>query len=420
MVEYKLITFLFYFSYFILSSQKFIIIPFKVVRKENNINEKFKYNSKSNLLSLIEQYYFQATISSIIPIESKNKYIIAEYNINNNNFSINNNCISNEFFQQFNELSQNNQILGNKNNKSYINESLFVYSNMKNFEKNNFIEIKNLIINYPCDVQKCSYNYCLSIGLQINDHQNFNILPSFIEQIKEKYIDKYLLTLYFNKENNNSVKNEDGIIILGEYPHNINNYIKNKKIKYSYSSKKNDTFSWGMNFDNIYYNISFKNENYLIKYMSDILSVEFNINMDFILGTNEYKNLIIKDFFQEYFTKDICKKIIFKNIYEIILCNSDVFLLNNLKKFPSLIFQNKKDDIYFEFNYQDLFDLIYGGNYYIFLVFFKLNYYKTNNFKWYFGINFFKKYLTIFDYDKKIIGFYSDEKNNINQKFKII
>ena len=85
-----------------ISFQKYLIIPFKVVRKANNIiNQKSNYNSKENILSLIDNYYFQTRISSNISIGTKNNFILSEYTLNTNIFSIENNCISSNSIYEF-------------------------------------------------------------------------------------------------------------------------------------------------------------------------------------------------------------------------------------------------------------------------------------------------------------------------------
>ena len=405
---------LFFLIIIVLSSlkitfQKYLIIPFKVVRKaNNNINQKSNYNSKENILSLIDNYYFQIRISSNISIGTKNNFILSEYALNTNIFSIENNCISSNSIYEFSK-----NITNSYEKEKSIKESLFLYTSLDNLKSNNLIEIKDLIINITNYYVKIPSNNCLSTGLQINDNKNEQLFPSFLDQLKGQFIDKYLLSFIFYNEKYDDKIKYDGYLILGEYPHYINN-ITNNTIVYSYSNEREDNFCLGISFDNIFYNISDKKGKFNIKYIFQSLSAEFNINIDFILGSNEYKAFIIKDFFQEYFNKDICKKLILKMSYEIILCDSSVFHSENITKFPTLKFQNKNNNITFELNYQDLFELISGGNYYIFLVFFKMNYYKSNNFVWQFGINFLKKYLTIFDFDKKMIGFYIKEKNNNN------
>ena len=91
-----------------------------------------------------------------------------------------------------------------------------------------------------------------------------------------------------------------------------------------------------------------------------------------------------------------------------------------ISNFPPLEFYNKDLNYTFKFDHNDLF--VKNNNRFQFLIIFEQ--YEKNN-RWKFGRIFFKKFLMVFDYDKKQIGFYIKEgknkiKNNNNNIIIII
>ena len=151
-----------------------------------------------------------------------------------------------------------------------------------------------------------------------------------------------------------------------------------------------------------------------------------NINSGIIIGTNEYKNLIDKIFFNNLIKKNICKvdTIIKDNIeYYIYSCNSELIGLPNpryttksyYKDFPNLILSLKKIEYNFTLTNSDLFELI-SGRYYFLIIFKKINL-KTDKDSWYLGKPFYIKYPFSINIRDKTIGFYKIIEDNNNIKF---
>ena len=129
------------------------------------------------------------------------------------------------------------------------------------------------------------------------------------------------------------------------------------------------------------------------------------------IGTEEYKDYISKNFFNEYVKNNVCQlKVLINNSdYEYYQCfNYKVF---NISQFPSLKFEIKELNFIFSLNYKDLFfihdNIIYFGI--IFDRYFKLKYNK----RWRLGSSLFKKYLFTFNQDTKMIGIYKKIMRNM-------
>ena len=78
----------------------------------------------------------------------------------------------------------------------------------------------------------------------------------------------------------------------------------------------------------------------------------------------------------------------------------------DFSKFESLYFKQKEFNTTFELNYKDLW-FEFNGNYYFLIIFHNNN---LNDKNWILGEIFLKKYLFVFDQEKKVIGYYTIEK----------
>ena len=80
-------------------------------------------------------------------------------------------------------------------------------------------------------------------------------------------------------------------------------------------------------------------------------------------------------------------------------CDKDI----NISKLKNLTFIDKKLNMTFEFDYNDLFEL-HGDKYYFLVLM------RKGIDIWFLGKPFFKKYQLIFNQDNKVIGFYNYKK----------
>ena len=314
------------------------------------------------------------------------------------------------YFQNFNSY---NELLNNEGKSEYKK----VISTLMNFKLviNNG---KDFSINWSTNDKKSPLlnNYGI-VGLRYPVN-NYSLL--FVHNLKQnKVINNYSFSLIFSDYINN-IKNSNinynidnnGYFILGE---DLNGDEIND-IKYTRAEKRYSMIEWEIIFDEIYsYQSSQNKEGSNSKYViNKAHQVELVVNKPYIVGTKEYESFIYDNFFKDLMNKDVCNKafISINNIYYGYICDNSSELFTSAL-FPDLHFYNrelqeifnltKKDLFYYEKNYNNK-----DEHFCYFMILFsniKLSMEKT---KWSLGIPFFKKFRFMFDYDKKLVGFYSN------------
>ena len=236
---------------------------------------------------------------------------------------------------------------------------------------------------------------CGSIGLASYNDKNNN---KFVEQLKSSNITQnYYWSIKY-------LSYDIGYIIFGILPHQ---YLTHKTTT-SYDNTLNllETYCdfslgrnlWAIQLDEIYFN---SNKEKI--YIQDQLIGIFSFSKQIIIGTSSYKNLIITNFFQEYFDKNICALEKYLKIpYSIIKCQKNEFE-NKMNQFPDIYFNNKELQTVFNLTYQDLF-ITFDKEIY-FLIIFRNTFEKIDD-VWELGVPFLKKYQIIFNSDTKKIGYY--------------
>ena len=264
----------------------------------------------------------------------------------------------------------------------------------------------NFNIN-PTNVEDKLYG-SINLYFQEDPYDEFN--KYFFQTLKNNsVIDNCYFTLVYDEYDlsNNFIYFDDdynkilGNLIIGEYPHEFvpEKYKENDQIKI------NGQFILNIN------KIKFLN------YSEKDINVEIKFNSDFIKGSVNFKNEVDKLFFNDLFEKKFCKgENIDEHIYIthdlIYSCENNEEIQEKIKTFPTLYFEMKTYNLTFLFNYKELFKL--HNNRLYFLVMFK-----SNSLTWYIGEIFFRKYLTSFHYDSKLISFYRTQVNEINKKTDI-
>ena len=232
-----------------------------------------------------------------------------------------------------------------------------------------------------------------------NNGYNIEEKTNLINQLKSyNYISSYTFSIKFDENE------EKGKIFIGGYPHEIDKEHYNEKY-FIYDNVEVGYFRY-------YYHYEFKDIIYDKEKLPWVKEVEFSINFGFILSAYNYRDYLNEIFFNnenyskfcqeeiigEYWVKACKEKVIkyFKPIY---------FYLSN-----TYLESNQTNYIYFD--YKDLFKKAPGNNdlYYFQIIF------VDNSYKWVFGRPLFKKYRTVFDQDKKIIGFYTETGEYTNKK----
>ena len=310
----------------------------------------------------------------------------------------------------------------NDYNRLKIGNEIFHFSN--NIKYNlNFLLLKN-----SSSLNKM-YNPVIGLNVPYYYIQKYMLYPcnNFLYDLKRaKVIKKNLYSIKYNNKTN-------GEFIIGDdlYEYDPINFPQSKfstiyynlfmsiyfELIYIYDKTNNINYILNSNNSNLY---NTKSEAYI------------NLNLGFIIGTNEYKNYIDKIFFNKLIKNNICKIEIIKynpdnndidkrfinNDFYLYSCNKDFSggkkSKNYYIEFPILKFSSKKIEYNFVFTNEDLFEQI--SEKYYFLIIFKKSENHQNE-QWYLGEPFYKKYSFTTNLDSRTIGFYLDEKNledNIN------
>ena len=293
-------------------------------------------------------------------------------------------------------------------NKVCVDDVVIVYSDNKE-------EDFNQDYIYKKDNEDKIYEYhpntCLNIGFQPRQNFNFGGNANFVKQIRRYTINNISLvntsdyTFSFTSD-------KDGYVIIGEKPHEFdkNNYAEDDYILTG-AKERNYTFEWLIEFDSIYYDGIYDNNN--TKYNSTFicdLSVKIDHTYGLIEGTSDYEKNFAQDFFNKLINNNQC--FIEENEgLKYYYCDKKSSIKYIEKYFPVLKLCLNEYEFCFEFGYKDLFreknDKLY------FLIYFNSNN-PTNRFT--FGQIFLKKYLLTFNYDNKMIGFYNKNKNESNEE----
>ena len=280
--------------------------------------------------------------------------------------------------------------------------------------KNEFKEEETLYPYCQSNLIKFSFVYeetdsfneiCGSIGLASYNDKNNN---KFVEQLKTSNITQnYYWSIKY-------ISLDKGYIIFGGLPYLFNKGNNTYNLIEIYNNFELGNNKWSIKLDELFfYSDKSKEKGKII--VGNEICVSFNFTMQLIIGSLNYKNLIIEHFFREYIDQNICAfESFLKNIsYSIIKCDKNQFK-NNLKKFPNLYLNSKELQVNFDLSFEDLFmtfdDRIY------FLVIFRTS--KSNKEKenevWELGIPFLKKYQITFNSDTKKIGYYINLKLDNN------
>ena len=260
---------------------------------------------------------------------------------------------------------------------------------------------------------------CGIIGFGLREKFIDYTLEPFLMSLKRKgLINDYSWTyLYFEKAHNKIlnvpgitnkyiIDNYDGLIILGNYTHNILDNDKNQNIYISIpAAERNKYLKWALTFHKIF-----------CKYKEEILinkniQADLAINYDYIIAPKEYFEKLIFPFFEFYLEKEICKINELKDNtlkFEVISCSKKLFTIKHIKKFPTIYFFHYDFNHTFAMKNEELFKEINNNIYFLILK----NVGEFNQDIWKLGKIFLKKYNFSFNLDSKIIKLYMPYEQN--------
>ena len=360
----------------------YVIFPFSTFSEDNNsFNDLYKNNIYTYLTIGSPPQYIPAfimpneyqlnifnnicKIKSTFIVEKSKTYKSKDYEIQYGTNITLSYIINDKFEFTFND----------SNKKEYIEPIFYHYRPYNNTKTN--------IYNEENNAYTCAY-----IGLKIPKYNSESPSQSLILQLKKlRVINNHCFFILYN-----NIDDKEGKIIIGEYPDKLDsNKYKNYQFKSIYSLDLESNYNWHLSFNSIY----LKNNDKIIS-LKDYKSI-IDHSSGIIFSPKDYFNVIYNNFFEERIKKGLCEEKIGNENIKYFSCNS----LDSLKSFPILYFRHSLLFYTFELNYNDLFKKI--NNEYIFLI----CYNKEFNDVWKLGKPFLKKYLFLFNYDEKSIGFYN-------------
>ena len=236
-----------------------------------------------------------------------------------------------------------------------------------------------------------------------NRKKSFIPENNFITQLKKnKIINNYIFSFIYNKYND--TKREEGNLLIGEFPHKYLIQLENKNLIYKNVIEVIDELKWGIEIEKVYVG------NNIIENKTKI---GFSIEHGIIIGSFEYKEYILNNFFNDLFQKEICYSERFEDLFQGFVCNENL----NYDNFENITFKIGKKE--FTFSKNDLF-IKNDRNKILFLIVFPSKDFYFTKIDWTFGVPFFKKYIVVFDMDKKIVGYYLNIELSNYEKYENI
>ena len=339
---------------------------------------KSKTNQTLNIIVDLKELVFSTTNLYFDKYKSENNGILCQYNTSESSTFI--------------EGKKYFEIEDMKTLSSYSEEFFQIYTNIS------LIEYKIKQLYFVNTINHNISKICGNIGLGITNLRT--IVFNFLGQLHTQFrLPEYSFT--FNYSNKNS---DEGIFIFGNMPHiYLPNKYKYENLISIYSNTDKEPL---IDCDEIIvgikgYKSDLKDNNiYKIKINTDIEGFEFPDNI--------FKDL--EDiFFGKYFEKNICHKEVYDYAYRVIYCDKGEkkFEEKDIKSFPKIALYLGKmpDNFTANFNGEDLF--FSKNDKYFFKIIGIIS--GTNIIL---GRYFLKKYLTVFNQDKRQIYFYYDKNNN--------
>ena len=390
----------------------------------NDYGYDFIYDSFTYQEMIKEWFYNGMYISFETGKEKKDLYLFLD--VENSDFTIGscnkiNTTTFTRLIRDFSYFFSNSSTFSTKNEKCPNN---LIYNLGKEEFSKKQTNIDKLELKFILEENNKEEPICGNIGLNVIDKSSDILETNLLRQLKNNnLISNYIWYLSYRTE-------QYGSIILGGEPHlfdDKNYFLSQYKTTYSQIkiNSKNEKYSpWSFRFNNVFINKKSKSNNkddniYNIMYLSDN-QAELLIERGLIIGTEEYKNLIDKEFFNELFNNKTCRsnivsfydKVLNKEAkYYVYSCERESFQGKDIYyqpiyskpyfNFPSVNFFNKDLNYTFSLLNNNLF--ILKGRVY-FLIIFE---YENKNKIWKMGEPFLSKFKFVFNPDQKTIGFYN-------------
>ena len=263
----------------------------------------------------------------------------------------------------------------------------FMYS--PNLQKSSSIKEENCNLHFADD-ENHEYT-CAGIGIRGAEYLGKDYEKNLIKQLfYENVINNNIYSIIYS-----SNSDEEGSFLIGVQPH-----VHNKKkffepqLRYISTVDNNFFIFWSLHPDKIYFS---SNKEIFNITTNLICTLEYNLGV--IYGTEIYFNLIKEHFFNNLINENKCHEEVVNSIYTVFHCDSKKYI----EKFPSLNIYMRQLLFTFNLDYSDLF-FEKNGKY-----FFNVIFDKNNKIQWKLGKPFLKKYVFVYDYGSKTIGFYNEQ-----------
>ena len=242
------------------------------------------------------------------------------------------------------------------------------------------------------------------IRLTVNklDHPE---IKNFTDALSRKNAQKYDDFSFFHYNNKDYLIYS--IFLMYEFP-NLLPDVKMVEWLYPCLRKNSRTLYWEISMKEIFYNNIHSNP-------KNFLTFEINPLFELIVGMNDYRTNITRDYFNSYIKNGICSVGEYpKYNFMVIGCDENKFGLKEIRKFPTLYLSNVGIHHIFDLKGEELF-INLNKKWYFKIVFPKEEYEVA---RWILGRTFLRKYPVIFSPYNKLIGFYVKPNKgiiNINQ-----
>ena len=368
----------------------YIVYPLKILEKDNYLESLLSFNSTYTFLEMGTPpqnvtFFFNMSHNQI---NITDKGCINKHFFNKN--------ASTSFLKRF-ELDPSDQDI---NTKYLVTDKLYFYKYLNLTEK---LTITDYPFFYSSNISDNDINLCGNIGLSslqygMYDFESKNI-KEYTKNLKDLGAGKYTDFSFFY------YKNQDFLIfdtfLTSEFP-DLFKDIEHISWIHPAMRIKDSKLYWEISMKDIYYNNVHSKE---------FIRCELNPLFELILGTNEFKNNITKDYFKTYINKKICSMVEYKD-YHIFECNQIQFTNNDIKKFPTLHFLNLGAEYIFKLQSEDLFVKLNNKLY--FKIVFPINDLEVE--RWILGRSFMRKYTIQFSPFSKLIGFYLKREEEIKNE----
>ena len=398
-----------------------VIFPFKV----NTIKEiQFKDYNSTNFISDYFHIDFYANLITGIPSKS----ILTLLDTQSHIFEFVDNFLNKKSLDEIvdPEKSISKNTYDYSQSHSFQNISKIHYSNIElktaSLCSETFLLYQDLLMEKTTPVQNVKFiiddglgtNLHIKLGLNKPTTKDYQGPPHFIQSLLDSgAIKEQSWTFKFLSEN-------DGLFILGEEPHMYQDISKDKKYQRQYYFEtsslniKDYHNPWPISAKKVF----MKDNNGEDIIINENKACYLNYNLGFIIGTQEYREYIKKNFFNELLDLNICSydfvhftgPNFIESRYYVISCDKYKFKLNDFKKqyyeaFPNLYLFIYDYNYNFELTKEDLFTEV-NDKLYFMIIFERTIFEHPELGNWNLGFPFLKKYEFVHNYEKETIGFY--------------